>query len=72
MNGGSSGIPSNGVRLQGVRFVDVRGWVVRDAMDYFILCGNGSCSDVTFSGVEITGGEKGSSCNFPAGGCPGP
>lgn len=44
---------------------------VGSTMDYFVLCGDGSCSNVVFDKVRVTGGGTNSSCNFPADGCPG-
>lgn len=32
------------------------------AQDYYILCGDGSCSDFTFNDIDIIGGTN-SSCN---------
>lgn len=42
-----------------------------DSLDYFILCGTGSCSNVAFKDVHIKGAALKGSCNFPAEGCPG-
>lgn len=69
LNGGPTGTPSNGVLVEGIRFRDISGWVVEGAMDYYVLCGNGSCSDFEFEEVSVKGG-KGSSCNYPEAGCP--
>ncbi|TVY90765.1 putative endopolygalacturonase D, partial [Lachnellula willkommii] len=69
LNGGPTGTPSNGVLVEGIMFRDISGWVVEGAMDYYVLCGNGSCSDFEFEAVSIIGG-KGSSCNYPETGCP--
>ncbi|KAL2841425.1 putative endopolygalacturonase D [Aspergillus pseudoustus] len=68
LNGGPTGEPSNGVSITGVKFVDVTG-TMSDGKDYYILCGDGSCEDFTFEGVDITGGS-GDSCNYPDSGCP--
>ncbi|KAJ9148486.1 Glycoside hydrolase, family 28 [Pleurostoma richardsiae] len=71
LNGGPTGDPTNGVTIAGVHFVDVTGTATgSSAYNYYILCGDGSCSDFTYSGVSITGGGKGGSCNFPSSGCP--
>lgn len=72
LNGGPSGIATNGVYVANISFSNVKGWVVPEAMDYYILCGDGSCQDFTFENVDIYGGTEASSCNYPAGGCPGP
>lgn len=71
LNGGPTGEPTNGVTISGISFIDVTGTVTGDdAFDYYILCGDGSCTDFTFSGVSITGGESNDACNFPTSGCP--
>ncbi|KAL4803249.1 glycosyl hydrolases family 28-domain-containing protein [Aspergillus unguis] len=70
LNGGPTGEPTTGVPIKGVTMTDVTGTVSGDdAMDYYILCGDGSCSDFTFNGVSITGGS-GDKCNYPSSGCP--
>ncbi|KAI8631654.1 glycosyl hydrolases family 28-domain-containing protein [Xylariaceae sp. FL1651] len=68
LNGGPTGKPTNGVTVEGIKFIDVTGTVTSDAYNYYILCGSGSCSGFTFSGVDITGGQN--SCNYPSSGCP--
>ena len=70
LNGGPTGDPTNGVIISGVSFMDVTGTCTTAGTDYYILCGSGSCSDFTFSGVDITGGGVASSCNYPSTGCP--
>ncbi|OKL61468.1 hypothetical protein UA08_03373 [Talaromyces atroroseus] len=70
LNGGATGKPTTGVPFTGFSFIDITGTVTDDGKDYYILCGDGSCSDFTFSGVSITGGGKTSSCNYPDSGCP--
>jgi polygalacturonase len=70
LNGGPTGDPTNGVTITGVSFIDITGTVTDDGMDYYILCGDGSCSDFTFTGVSVTGGGESSSCNYPDSGCP--
>lgn len=70
LNGGPTGIPTNGVEVADIHFIDIIGTTTSSAYNYYILCGNGSCSDITYSGVFITGGGEGASCNYPASGCP--
>jgi len=70
LNGGPTGVPSNGVRVADIKFSGISGWVVPVAMDYYVLCGNGSCTDFRFHDVDIRGGSSESSCNYPPGGCP--
>ncbi|KAF3916172.1 Polygalacturonase [Arthrobotrys entomopaga] len=60
---GTEGSPTNGVKISNVKFVNVTGTVNSGAKDYYISCGSGSCSGITFSGVKVTGG-KGDSCNY--------
>ncbi|KAI0146925.1 glycosyl hydrolases family 28-domain-containing protein [Xylariaceae sp. FL1272] len=68
LNGGPTGEPTDGVTISNIQFIDVTGTVDSDAYNYYILCGDDSCSDFTFSGVDITGGDE--SCNYPSTGCP--
>ncbi|KAJ5493506.1 hypothetical protein N7539_002252 [Penicillium diatomitis] len=70
LNGGPTGNPSNGVLIEGLVFENVTGTATSTAQDYYILCGDGSCSDFVFNDVSITGGSVANSCNFPASGCP--
>lgn len=71
LNGGPTGDPSNGVIIQNLLFKNVTGTTTgASAYNYYILCGEGSCSNFVFEDVNIVGGGKGGSCNFPAGGCP--
>ncbi|KAK2039135.1 family 28 glycosyl hydrolase [Colletotrichum somersetense] len=70
LNGGPTGEPTNGVKISGINFIDVTGTATDRAYNYYILCGEGSCSDITFRNTKVTGGGKGGSCNFPASGCP--
>jgi polygalacturonase len=70
LNGGPTGLASNGVLVANISFENVKGWVVPAAAKYYVLCGNGSCQNFDFEDVAITGGGKNSSCNFPATGCP--
>ncbi|TVY84837.1 putative endopolygalacturonase D [Lachnellula suecica] len=70
LNGGPTGDPTNGVIIDGVTFTNVVGTALPNATDYYVLCGSGSCSGITFTDVNITGGGVGSSCNFPSTGCP--
>ncbi|KAI1259748.1 glycoside hydrolase [Xylariaceae sp. FL1019] len=70
-NGGPYGdYASNGVAIHNLTFANITGTSGEGAMDYYIFCGNGSCSDFTFDDVRITGGTLNSSCNYPSTGCP--
>nr|XP_036586268.1 endo-polygalacturonase [Colletotrichum truncatum]KAF6796675.1 endo-polygalacturonase [Colletotrichum truncatum] len=70
LNGGPTGKPTNGVKISNIKFIGVTGTATSSAYNYFILCGDGSCSNFTFSGTHITGGGKGGSCNYPTNKCP--
>ncbi|KAJ5361750.1 hypothetical protein N7541_002594 [Penicillium brevicompactum] len=70
LNGGPTGEPTNGVSISDVTFTDITGTCTDDAYDYYILCGDDSCSGFTFTDVSITGGGETSSCNYPSTGCP--
>ncbi|RHZ64300.1 uncharacterized protein CDV56_108630 [Aspergillus thermomutatus] len=70
LNGGPTGSPSNGVLIENVSFRNVSGTATSAARDYYVLCGDGSCRDFVFENVDIAGGGVGSSCNYPASGCP--
>ncbi|KAK7745865.1 hypothetical protein SLS53_002583 [Cytospora paraplurivora] len=68
LNGGPTGDPTNGVLIANVTFENVTGTVQDDAYSYYILCGDGSCEDFTFTDLDITGGKE--SCNYPSDTCP--
>lgn len=68
LNGGPTGEPTNGVNITGLVFEDITGTVQSDGYNYYILCGEGSCSDFTFTNVNISGGNE--SCNYPTDTCP--
>ncbi|KAF4473318.1 endo-polygalacturonase [Fusarium agapanthi] len=70
LNGGPTGKPTNGVKISNIKFIKVTGTIASSAQNWYILCGNGSCSGFTFSGNAITGGGKTSSCNYPTKTCP--
>ncbi|KAK5120236.1 hypothetical protein LTR85_006442 [Meristemomyces frigidus] len=62
LNGGPTGNPTNGVIITGVTMTNITGTAEAEAQDYYILCGEGSCSDFTFNDISIMGGTN-SSCN---------
>ncbi|OGM51069.1 putative extracellular endo-polygalacturonase [Aspergillus bombycis] len=65
-NGSPTGTPTNGIKVSDITFEKVTGTVESDATDIYILCGSGSCTDWTWSGVSITGGKTSSKCkNVP-------
>ncbi|KAK8203052.1 glycoside hydrolase [Phyllosticta capitalensis] len=54
------GTPTDGVPITDLTVKNVKGSVASDAEQVYILCA--SCSNWTWSGVSITGGEKSSKC----------
>ncbi|KAI5206926.1 glycoside hydrolase family 28 protein [Aureobasidium subglaciale EXF-2481] len=63
LNGGPTGQPTNGVIIKNITMSNISGTAQTKARDYYILCGDGSCSDFTFNNIHITGGTN-SSCNI--------
>ncbi|CAG8958103.1 hypothetical protein HYFRA_00000448 [Hymenoscyphus fraxineus] len=67
-NGSPTGIPTTGVPITDLTISNVFGTVASGGTDVYILCGSGSCSNWTWSGISITGGQKSSVCtNIPSG-----
>ncbi|KAF2674514.1 glycoside hydrolase [Microthyrium microscopicum] len=66
LNGGPTGTPTNGVKIADITIKNVTGTAESKAMNYYILCGEGSCSNFNINDVKITGGKKGDFCNFKA------
>lgn len=58
-DGDATGDPSTSVIISDVTFTDVTGTVSSSARNtYYVLCGSdSSCTDITFDGVSITGGD---------------
>lgn len=67
-NSGSSGDPTNGVKISGVSFENVKGSVVGNGQPWHILCGKGSCEAFSKSGVSIqsSNGARSTCVNSPA------
>ncbi|KAH0374614.1 kinase-like protein, partial [Aureobasidium melanogenum] len=63
LNGGPTGVPTDGVVIKNITMSNIRGTAQTKARDYYILCGDGSCSNFTFNNIRITGGTN-SSCNI--------
>ncbi|KAK4503973.1 hypothetical protein PRZ48_004888 [Zasmidium cellare] len=61
-NGSPTGTPTDGVPITDLTVSDVTGTVTDDAEEVYILCASGACSDWTWSGVSVTGGEASSKC----------
>jgi hypothetical protein len=67
-NGSPTGIPTTGVPITDLTISNIKGTVDSDATNIYILCGSGSCSDWTWSGVSVTGGIESTACeNIPSG-----
>jgi polygalacturonase len=67
-NGSPTGKPTTGVPITGLTIQNVKGTVAAKGIDVYILCGKGSCSNWTWTGNSVTGGQKSTSCsNVPAG-----
>ncbi|USW53736.1 Putative glycoside hydrolase, family 28, pectin lyase/virulence factor [Septoria linicola] len=59
-NGSPTGTPTDGVPITDITIQDVTGTVSDKGTEVYILCA--SCSSWTWSGVDITGGEKSTEC----------
>ncbi|KAL1861932.1 hypothetical protein Plec18170_000756 [Paecilomyces lecythidis] len=67
-NGSPTGEPTNGVSITDLTIDGVTGSVADDATRVYILCGDGSCENWTWEGVDITGGKESDKCqNIPDG-----
>lgn len=68
-NGSPTGDPGSDCTISGVTFEDITGTTSGDdAYSYYVLCGDGSCTDFTWSGIDITGGST--SCSPSGSICP--
>ncbi|PVH80831.1 glycoside hydrolase family 28 protein [Cadophora sp. DSE1049] len=68
-NGSPTGTPTTGVPITGLTVSGITGSVASGATRVYILCGKGSCSNWTWSGVTFTGGKTSTKCsNIPSGG----
>ncbi|KAJ5557370.1 endopolygalacturonase A [Penicillium frequentans] len=67
-NGSPTGDPTNGITISDVTVDGITGSVEDDAVEVYILCGDGSCTDWTWSDVDLTGGSTSDDCeNLPDG-----
>lgn len=66
-NGGPTGKPSNKIPIKGLTLDGITGSVDSDAVPIYILCGEGSCTDWTWSGVDLSGGKESTCKNQPSG-----
>ncbi|KAF3208801.1 hypothetical protein TWF679_007627 [Orbilia oligospora] len=66
-NGSPTGTPTNGVKIDKLKLTGVTGTVASSATNVYILCGSGSCTNWTWSGVSVTGGKTSAKCtNVPS------
>lgn len=67
-NGSPTGTPTAGVPITGLTVQNVKGTVAAGGTDVYILCAKGACSNWTWAGNSVTGGQKSSKCsNIPTG-----
>lgn len=59
-NGSPTGTPTSGVPITDVTIKNVKGTVAEKGTEVYLLCA--SCSNWTWEGVAITGGEKSTKC----------
>ncbi|KAF3013316.1 hypothetical protein E8E14_011116 [Neopestalotiopsis sp. 37M] len=65
---GVDGEPTNGVSITNFVLQNVTGTVQSDAVNIYIECGEGSCSDWSWTDVHVTGGKNSTDCqNVPEG-----
>ncbi|XP_056640944.1 polygalacturonase-like [Diorhabda sublineata] len=63
--GSSSGNPANNIPITNMEVSNVSGSMISsDAMPVYILCGTTGCYNFQWSGIDITGGQKESQCNY--------
>lgn len=68
-NGSPTGDPGSDCPITGVVFEDITGTTSGDdAYNYYILCGTDSCSDFTWTNIDVTGGST--SCSPSGDICP--
>lgn len=67
-NGSPTGTPTTGVPITDLTLSNVKGSVRPSATNIYILCGDGSCSNWSWSSVSVTGGKTLTSyTNVPSG-----
>lgn len=65
---GVNGKPTNGVTVTNFVLQNVTGTVKSDAVNIYVECGEGSCSNWTWTDVLVTGGTDATDCqNVPEG-----
>lgn len=66
-NGSPTGTPTAGVPITGLTIQNVKGTVASKGTNVYILCAKGACSNWTWTGNSVTGGQKSSKCsNIPS------
>ncbi|KAF3033007.1 hypothetical protein E8E11_001015 [Didymella keratinophila] len=68
LNGGPTGNPTAGVLIEDIVIRNVTGTATDKGRDYYILCGSGSCKNITINDVDVHGGGVPSLCNFQTNG----
>ncbi|EFQ31501.1 glycosyl hydrolase family 28 [Colletotrichum graminicola] len=61
-NGKPTGHPTDGVPITNLTLSNVTGTVASSAIDVYILCATGACSDWTWTNVSVTGGISYPNC----------
>ncbi|RDW69756.1 putative endopolygalacturonase E [Coleophoma cylindrospora] len=65
---GTTGEPTNGITISNFILDNVSGTVESTGYNIWIECGSGSCTDWTWTSVDVTGGKTDSDClNLPSG-----
>ncbi|KAK3320057.1 glycoside hydrolase family 28 protein [Cercophora scortea] len=60
--------PTNGVSITNFTLENVSGTMMGDGLAIFVRCGEGSCADWTWAGVNVVGGQRSTECTgLPAG-----
>ena len=67
-NGSPTGKPTSGVPITDLTIKGVTGTVTSKAQPIYLLCGDGACSNWSWSGVKLSGGqgEKKKCMNVPS------
>ncbi|KAF9694286.1 hypothetical protein EKO04_007727 [Ascochyta lentis] len=68
LNGGPTGYPTAGVSISDITIRNVTGTATDEGRNCYILCGTGSCKNITINDVDISGGGVPSSCNYKTNG----
>lgn len=67
LNGGPTGSPTNGVKITDITFNNIHGFVKSSGTNAYLLCGSGSCSNWTWSQINVKGGKTSTACkNVPS------